>query len=224
MSDLHRAMSTIPLRVIVVDDHALVRQGIRQLIDDQADMEVVGDVGDGPAALRLTQELLPSVVLTDVSMPGWSGVKVAEMIVHVCPGVKVIGVSRHYEHGFVRAMLDAGANGYVLKQSAGELPRAIRAVAAGGQYLDPALARRILPFKRPAGAYIGTDGPLLDSNDERILRLASASRSDQEIADKLLMAVGDIANRRTQAMQKIGVGSRIQLLEYALARGWQDPS
>lgn len=218
-------MNTPAFRVLVVDDHASVREGITHVINDEADMEVVGDAGNGPEALRLTEELLPMVVLTDVSMPGWSGVKVTQMIAHACPGVKVVGVSRHREPGFVRAMFDAGAAGYVLKQSpSSELPRAVRAVAAGSQYLDPGLGKGADSFTRPAKMNVGSDGPLLDADDERVLRLAASSHSNQEIAQTLAMDVRAVAHCKTHGMQTLGVASRVQLLEYAVACGWQERS
>ena len=125
------------LRVVVVDDHDLVREGLKRVIDDEDDMETVGEARNGEEAIRVVGALLPAIVLVDVSMPGMSGMDVTRAIRAASPGVHVIGVTRHRERGFVNAMLGAGALGYVLKQSpSAELIRAVRSVAVGREYLD----------------------------------------------------------------------------------------
>ena len=125
------------LRVVVVDDHDLVREGLKRVINDEDDMETVGEARNGEEAIRVVGALLPAIVLVDVSMPGMSGMDVTRAIRAASPGVHVIGVTRHRERGFVNAMLGAGALGYVLKQSpSAELIRAVRSVAVGREYLD----------------------------------------------------------------------------------------
>lgn len=125
------------LRVLLIDDHALVREGLTRLINDQADMEVIADAADGHTGVQLAQELVPDVALVDVSMPGLDGTQVTRRIASTCPRVRVIALSRHNDGSFVQRLLDAGASGYALKQSAStELTGGIRAVAAGEQYLD----------------------------------------------------------------------------------------
>jgi DNA-binding NarL/FixJ family response regulator len=135
------------LRILVVDDHPQVRDAVTRTIETETDMQVVGEAADGPAAMRLCDAVHPTVALVDVSMPGWSGVKLTELITRTYPQVKVIAFTRHREEAFVDAMLQAGAAGYVLKHSPiEELTRAVRAVAAGARYID-----RYLAAHRPAG-------------------------------------------------------------------------
>ena len=137
------------LRILIVDDHALVREGLKRLIHEQPDMLVVGEAGDGHEALRVAEECLPDVALVDIWMPGLDGARITQMITDACPQVKVIALTRHDDGGFVRKLLEAGATGYVLKQSAlSELTRAVRAVAAGQQFVDASIrGAAVFPFR-----------------------------------------------------------------------------
>nr|MDQ3744207.1 response regulator transcription factor [Acidobacteriota bacterium] len=132
------------LRILLAEDHETVREGLRLIVNAQSDMEVVGEAGDGRAAVARAQELLPDIVLMDVSMPQLNGLKATEKLKALCPQVKVLTLTRHTDYGYLQQLLRAGASGYVLKQSsAAELLHAIRAVAAGGKYLDPAVAGKV---------------------------------------------------------------------------------
>jgi two-component system, NarL family, response regulator NreC len=213
------------LRLLVVDDHALVRAGVKRVINRQHDMEVVADAGDGEEAVRLTQSLLPTLVLVDFSMPGWNGVEVTREIKHICPQVKVIGVSRHREAGFAEAMIQAGASGYVLKQSGSEeLLRAVRTVAGGSPYLDRALDIPATPPKDAGPLPCERDSfqraPDLTLNEEQVLRLVAASHSREEIARELSLDGSTVMGLKARAMQKTGLSSRVDVVEYARARGW----
>ena len=141
--------SVTKLRILIVDDHPLVREGLKRLINDQPDMLVAGEAGDGHEALRFAKESLPDVALVDIWMPGLDGARVTQMITDACPQVKVIALTRHDDGGFVRKLLEVGATGYVLKQSAlSELTRAVRAVAAGQQFVDASIRGAVtLPFR-----------------------------------------------------------------------------
>src|SRR5689334_10377399 len=129
------------LRVLLADDHETVRAGLKMIVNAQADMEVVGEAGDGRAAVALAREILPDLVVMDVSMPHLNGLKATEKLKQVCPQVHVLALTRHTDDAYLQQILRAGASGYVLKQSPpAELLQAIRAIAAGGKYLDPAVA------------------------------------------------------------------------------------
>jgi DNA-binding NarL/FixJ family response regulator len=212
------------LRVLIVDDHALVRDGLKRIINEQDDMEVVADAGDGQEAVRLTQALRPGLVLVDVSMPGWSGVKVTQVIKHTCPHVKVIAISRHREKRFIDAMIEAGATGYVLKQSASEeLVRAVRAVVGGARYIDSALSVPT-PISDEADEVSDHDQlrspPDLTLNEEHVLRLIAACYSNEEVARKLSIDASTVVALKIRAMQKTGLSSRVQVVAYGRALGW----
>ena len=141
------------LRVLLADDHAIVREGLRALVDAQPDMEVVGEAADGRAACEPREALRPDVVVMDVSMPGLSGARATERLKQACPHIKVLALTVHEDRGYLHQLLEAGASGYVLKRAAAEeLIHAIRAVAAGGTYLDPAIAGKVVGGLRPAAA------------------------------------------------------------------------
>lgn len=210
------------LRIIIVDDHAAVREGLKRLISDQHDMDVVAEAGDGQTGLRLVQEHQPDVVLMDVSMPGWSGVVTTKAVREGCPEAKVLALSRHQEREMVRTMLDAGAAGYVLKRSSSvELIEAIRAVADGRQRLDPA-------FTRPSGDEAvsaaapeeGSPEPSLTPDEEQVLQLVAAAHSNDEVSRRLGMSPADAAAVKRRAMEKARLASRVQLVAFARRRGW----
>lgn len=212
---------TPPFRILIVDDHAAVREGLRHLVMAQHDMQVVGDAADGQGALRSVCALHPDIVLMDISMPGWSGVTTAQKVTEVQPLIKVIAVSRHDELSMVNAMLGAGAKGYVLKQSASDaLLAAIRTVAAGRIYVDEAI-RIADPTIQPVPIRRERELPAdLTVDEEELLRLVANSRSNREIAELLTISAGNVATLRSEAMRKAGLASRIQVMAYARKRGW----
>jgi DNA-binding NarL/FixJ family response regulator len=211
------------LRVVIVDDYDVIREALKRVIDHEHDMETVGEARDGEEAIHVTDALQPTILLLDVSMPGMSGVEVTRVIRRTCPAVKVIGVTRHREPGFVSAMLEAGATGYVLKQSSSdELIRAVRAVAGGGRYLDRALTRAegasaSAGSRSPADP--GDEVPVLSDTEERVLRLIARSHSTHQIAQQLSITTEDAGTLKTEAMRKAGLATRVQVVEYVRARG-----
>jgi len=211
------------LRVVVVDDHDLIREGLKHVLAHEDDMEVVGEGRNGEEAIRVVHTLRPTILLVDVSMPGMSGVEVTRVIRRACPTVRVIGVTRHRENGFVTAMLEAGAAGYVLKQSpSDELTRAVRSVAAGEQYLDRSLtgAERIsLPAAPRPAPDQRNEGATLNETEERVLQLLARSQSNQEIAQELSISPDEVRTIKSAAMQKAGLATRVQVAEYVRARG-----
>jgi DNA-binding NarL/FixJ family response regulator len=208
------------IRVLLAEDHLTVRQGVRLLLDAQPDLEVVGEAGDGHAALRLARELEPDVVLMDVSMPGMNGLRATEELRGACPRVRVVALTRHTESGYMQQLLRAGAAGYVLKQSdPAVLLQAVRAVAAGGDYLDPAIAGKALSgfFGRREGS-AGDVG--LSDRETEVLRLIALGYSNKEIAARLDLSVKTVEAHKANAMRKLGMTGRIDIVRYAMLQGW----
>jgi DNA-binding NarL/FixJ family response regulator len=213
------------IRVVIVDDHQAVRDGLRALVNDQNDMEVSAEATNGPDALECVRTLCPSVVLMDVSMPGWSGVTTTRKILAECPDTKIIAVSRHGDASFVEGMLGAGAIGYVLKQNAArELIDAIRSVAAGRQFLDHTLHPTLVPGVHAAKGQVlegDAEGSLTDT-EQCVLRLVARACSNEQIAQSLSISAEEASSVESQAMRKAGLASRVQVVGYAQRRGWID--
>ena len=210
------------LRVLLAEDHEMIREGLKALVNAQADMEVVGEAEDGRAAVERTQELLPDVLVMDISMPGMNGLKATERIKQLCPQVKVLTLTRHTDAGFIQQLLAAGASGYVLKQSASsELVRAIRAVASGASYLDPQITGKVI------GRYVSrktrfSEEPAkeLSEREEEVLRLIAWGYSNKEIAARLDISIKTVEAHKANTMKKLGLKSRIDIIRYALLQGW----
>jgi DNA-binding NarL/FixJ family response regulator len=212
--------ATTKLRVFLADDHAVVREGLKALVNAQPGMEVSGEAADGRTACQLVQELKPDVVVLDVSMPEMTGAQAAEHLRKTCPGVKVLALTVHEDKGYLRQLLQAGASGYVLKRAAAEeLVHAIRTVAAGGVYLDPALAGKVVgSFVRPpAGKGVGGD---LSEREAEVARLIAAGHSNKEIAARLALSVKTVETYKARSMEKLGLSSRADLVRYAVQQGW----
>jgi DNA-binding NarL/FixJ family response regulator len=210
------------LRIMLAEDHETVREGLRMIVNAQDDMEVAGVAGDGLDAVAQAQQLLPDVLVMDISMPKLNGLKATRKLKEVCPQVKVLTLSRHTDDGYVRELLAAGACGYVLKQSASnELIHAIRAVASGGSYIDPKLAGRVMDSYsgRRATTRGETKGNLSDRESE-VLRLIALGYSNKEIAAQLSLSVKTIEVHKANAMRKLNFTSRIELIRYAVFQGW----
>jgi DNA-binding NarL/FixJ family response regulator len=210
------------LRVMLADDHETVRAGLKLLVNAHDDMEVIGEAGDGREAVARAQELLPDVLVMDISMPRLNGLKATEKLKEVCPQVKVLTLSRHADDGYIQQLLRAGASGYVLKQSASsELIHAIRAVAAGGKYLDPKLAAKIMDtYSGRAGALRGEPKSSLSDRETEVLRHIALGYSNKEIAARLSLSVKTIEVHKANAMRKLNITSRIDLVRYAMFQGW----
>ena len=212
------------LRILLADDHETVRAGLRMIVNAQPDMEVVGEAGDGRAAVARAQELLPDLVLMDVSMPHLNGLKATAKLREVCPQVKVLTLTRHTDDGYLQQLLRAGASGYVLKQSPpAELLHAIRAIAAGGRYLDPAVAGKVMG--NYTGRMASLRGPAqggreLSDRESEVLRLIAWGHSNKEIAARMDISVKTVEAHKANAMKKLGMQSRIDIVRFALLQGW----
>jgi DNA-binding NarL/FixJ family response regulator len=213
------------LRILLAEDHATVRDGLKLIIDAQSDMTVVGEAADGRAAVAQTQLMTPDVVVMDVSMPGLNGLKATEMLHHECPAVKVVALTRHSEAGYLRELLRVGAAGYVLKQSSSaSLLSAIRAAAGGGTYIDPAVARKIVgdsggpTLNRPVGQAVGG----LTPREGEVARLVAVGYANKDIAERLHISVKTVETHKANAMAKLGLDSRMDLVRFAQLQGWLD--
>jgi DNA-binding NarL/FixJ family response regulator len=217
------AEPALRLRVVLADDHAIVREGIKTLVNAQPDMEVVGEAGEGGEVWRRVGELRPDVVVMDVSMPGGNGVEATARIKANWPEIKVLALTMHEDKAYLRGLLEVGAAGYVLKRSAAdELIRAIRVVAGGGTYLDPALAAAVVEsfVGRKSvlrGEMAGT--PLSDRETE-VLHLIARGYANKEIAARLGVSVKTIETYKARSMEKLGLDGRADIVRYALAQGW----
>lgn len=210
------------LRVLLADDHEMMREGLKLLVNRQTDMETVGETDNGRAAVELARELKPDVVVMDISMPKMNGLKATERLKSLCPEVKVLTLTRHADDAYLRKLLKAGASGYLLKKSAsGDLVRAIRAVAAGGIYLDPAMAGRALSeaLGRRAAGDVPSDKDL-SGREEEVLRLLAWGYAHKEIAARLAISVKTVEVYKTRAMEKMGMKNRIDIVRYAILQGW----
>jgi len=213
------------LRIFLADDHAMIREGLALLIDAQPDMEVVGQAGDGHTVLEHVPDCRPDIVIMDLSMPGLSGVQVTMQLRQASPDVRVVALTRHSEPGYIRQMLHAGAQAYVLKQAAGaELLDAIRAVASGRTYLDTTLTGRAVHHFVQAHITGGETQELdLSEREANVVRLTAHGYSNKEIATQLGVSVKTVDTYKMRAMEKLGLHSRAALVRYALQRGWLDP-
>jgi len=212
------------IRVLLAEDHRTVREGVKFILTAQPDIEVVGEAGDGRAALRLAKELSPAVVLMDVSMPEMNGLRATEELRGACPRVRVVALTRHTDRGYMQQLLQAGAAGYVLKQSdPAVLLQAVRAVAAGGSYLDPAITGQALSgyFGRRAGS-VGE--VYLSDRETEVLRLIALGYSNKEIAARLTLSVKTVEAHKANAMRKLDMTSRIDIVRYAMLQGWLQES
>lgn len=210
----------LPITVFLADDHALVREGLRLLIQGQPDLQVVGEAGDGEAAWQGVRTLRPQIVVMDVSMPGMGGAPAAERIRAACPETKILAVSAYQDQAHIRQMLAAGAAGYVLKKAASqELVSAIRVIIGGGTYLDPSIAGQIEDGALgPAPGESGDDG--LSPRETEVLMEVAWGHTNMEIAAKLHLSVKTIEGHKTRIGEKFGLTSRAQIVRYALRRGW----
>jgi DNA-binding NarL/FixJ family response regulator len=210
------------LRIFLADDHAVVRAGLKTLIEAQADMQVVGEAGDGQATLEQMHDCVADVVVMDISMPQLNGADATIQLRQQCPDVKVLALSFHEDIGYLRKLLEAGASGYVLKRSAADtLIQAIRMVAEGGTYLDSAIAGKIVGSLLGKSTVEGTV-PMaeLSEREADVVRLIAHGYSNKEIATQLNLSVKTVETYKARAMEKIGVDTRVALVRYALQRGW----
>jgi DNA-binding NarL/FixJ family response regulator len=210
------------LRVLLADDHVVVREGLKRLIDEQPDILVVGEAGDGAATIQKVQELKPDVIVMDISMPGMNGLVATKKLKELRPDIVIVTLTRHADDAYLQELLRAGASGYVLKQSApSELIQAIRAAAAGGQYLDSTLTARVTAgFIGREGRRVTQPGAAPSERESEVLRLIAFGYSNKEIANQLALSVKTVEAHKANAMRKLSLSGRIDIVNYAILQGW----
>jgi two-component system, NarL family, response regulator NreC len=207
--------------VLIVDDHAVVRAGLRLLLDTEDDLEAIGEAGSARDAIFESRSLKPDVVLLDVVMPGQSGLEIIAQLLHENPDAKVLVLSMQDEPRYVREAFEAGASGYVLKEAAdAEVVAAIREVAQGGRYLHPELGARLVALDSEERRRAEED-PLTEREHD-VLRLLALGHTNQEIAKQLFISVRTAETHRAHIMQKLGLSNRAELVRYALDQGLLD--
>ena len=208
------------IRVLLAEDHELVRQGLRMLLESQPDIEVVAEASNGATAVQDCQRLQPQIVIMDISMPNMDGLTAAKAIKASAPGVSVLALTRHDDEAFVNELMAAGAGGYVLKQSgSGELLNAVRAIATGSSYVDTSFARRRAARGRVERS-TGSRPSSLSDRERDVLRMMAVGHSNKNIAAQLQISIKTVEVHKANAMRKLELRNRIDVVKYAILHGW----
>jgi two-component system response regulator NreC len=212
----------VKTKVLIADDHAIVREGVRMILAKEKDIEVVGEAEEGGQALQLVETLRPDVVIMDISMPGMGGIEATQKLKERHPQVAVLALTMHEDESYVFQLLRAGASGYVLKRAAAQdLVQAVRAAAKGEAFLYPSVARKVVEdyLKR---VEIGEDRARYDGLTERereILTLIAQGFGNQQIAEKLYISIKTVQTHRAHVLEKLGLHDRTELVRYAIRKG-----
>ena len=209
------------IRILLADDHKIVRDGLRTLIEKETGMEVIGEAENGRRALKIAQKIRPNVVIMDVTMPDMNGIEATRKMLTEVPGVKVIALSMHSDRRFVLGMLEAGASGYLMKDCAfDELAKAVRSVATGQTYLSPKIADVLVKgYLDKVNEKISVARSPLTEREREILQLLAEGRSSKEIAAHLGVSVKTVETHRRNMMQKLNMRSVAELTKYAIREG-----
>jgi len=208
------------ITILIVDDHAILREGVRALLSAHEDLQVVGEAGDGQEAIAAVERLDPDVVLMDIAMPGLGGIETTIELKKQGRRCKVLILSQYEDREYVRRLLKAGVSGYVLKKSAGaELAGAIRAVHRGGLVLDPEVARVAMAEAGPASEGGGDPYEALTDREKQVLKLVAEGKSNKEEAEVLGISVKTAMSHREHVMEKLGTDNRTELVRFAIKRG-----
>lgn len=213
-------------RIIIADDHQLVRAGIAALLADVKDMEVVGEAADGREAIEKVKTLAPDIVLMDISMPTMDGIKAAKEISEVSRSTKVIMLTQYEQVEYIQRVMHSGVSGYILKNSlVGDLTRAIRTVREGKRYITPAISDAMMDayLKPPDGSVQRKNHKRLTNREVEILDCISEGCSNQQIAGKLFISVRTVEFHRTNIMEKLGIHDTVNLVRYAIQRKMMNP-
>jgi two-component system response regulator NreC len=219
-------MAMEPIRILIADDHAVMRAGLRLLLNGQEDMQVVDEAGDGWQTVEKAVTLKPDIVLLDITMPGLSGLEAARQIRQRAPEVKLLVLTMHDDEAYLRQFLQIGATGYIVKKAADtELVDAIRAVHRGESFIHPSLTRvlidRYLQQQPPVKAKESVEE--LTPRETEVLRLVAQGYTSQQIAEQLSISANTVETHRAHIMEKLGLRGRAQLVRYAIARGLLTP-
>jgi two-component system response regulator NreC len=209
------------LTILIADDHTLLRDGLKVLVNDEPDMEVIGEAENGRIALEKAKQLQPHVVLMDISMPDMNGAHATRRLKAICPTIKVLALTAHEDNSYLRHMLEAGASGFLLKRAAAEqLIQAIHVVAGDGCYIDPTFAGKVLSnFMRPISKGT-TERNELSEREAEVLRSIAWGYSNKEIAVRLDISVKTVETYKARLVEKLQLTSRTEMVRYAVRQGW----
>jgi NarL family two-component system response regulator LiaR len=210
------------IKVLIADDHTIVREGIRMILAMHDDIEVVGEAANGAEAIEKTAKLSPRVVLMDIAMPGLGGLEAALEILKNYPQSKVLVLTQYDDTEYIYRFLKAGAAGYVLKKAAGsELVSAVRAVSEGKSFIDPAVASKVIQgfVGTGEGANEQSDYEKLSDREKQVLKLIAEGQTMQQIADGLVLSIKTVMTHRTNIMEKLNIHNRTELIKYAIREG-----
>lgn len=212
------------LRILLAEDHEIVRNGIKLLINEQDDMEVVGEADNGDAAVQLAGELVPDIVIMDISMPKTNGLKATRRLKRMLPAIKILTLTRHMNNGYVQQLIQAGVSGYVLKQSAPtELINAIRAVGDDNSFLDATVTQTVMnSLARHQGRLQNENKTDITEREEEVLRFTARGFSNKHIGEQLDISVKTVETHKSNAMRKLGISDRVDVVNYAILKGWMD--
>lgn len=210
------------IKVLLADDHAIVREGVKMILAREPDFEVVGEAQDGRQALELVERMKPNVVVMDISMPGMGGIEATQQVKEGHPGVNVIALTMHEDESYVFKLLRAGASGYVLKRAAAQdLVQAVRAAAKGEAFLYPSVARKVVEdyLKRVEAGEERERYDGLTEREKEILTHIAEGLSNQQIAQKLYISIKTVQTHRAHILEKLGLHDRTELVRYAIRKG-----
>lgn len=209
------------IRIVLADDHSIIRAGIRNLLDQEADLEVVGEASDGRGVIRLNQELEPDVLIMDITMPNLNGIDATRQIIRKNPATKIIALSMHSDHHFVAEMLQAGATAYLLKDCVyDELVQAIHLVCQGKTYLSPEIASLLVKdYRSQVTQTLAPKSATLSPREREVLQLLAEGNATKTIAEKLYLSVKTIEAHRAQIMRKLDIHNVADLTKYAIREG-----
>lgn len=216
---------TPKVRIVLADDHPIVLNGLRNLVQAERDFELVGEATSGLAALKLIRDKRPDVAVLDISMPELNGIVLSRRLAADLPALRVLVLTLHEDRAYLNQALEAGVQGYILKRSAAEnLVQAIRAVMVGGLYVDPAIAGRVFSGKRsPVRPSAGKgEAPALTDRETEVLKLAALGFTNKEIASRLDVGVKSVETYKARGIEKLGLKTRAELVRYASGQGWLD--
>jgi two-component system response regulator NreC len=210
----------MPTRILIADDHGLIRAGLRALLQDVPDLEVVGEAGDGITVLKQAAELKPDIVLMDVSMPGLSGIEATSQLREICPQTRVLALTVHEDEGMLRKMLRAGASGYIIKRAIeSDLLQAIQVVSQGYIYIHPSLTSALVQDLSPLQRPVESSHEALTPRETDVLLLLARGYTNRQIASELNLSARTIEGYRASLVSKLGMKSRVELMNYVEEQG-----
>jgi len=211
-------MGKIP--VLLIEDHTMVRQGLRRLLETNPDVRIVGEVGNGRAALEAAERLRPAVAMMDISLPGLNGIEVTRQLARIVPDTKVLILSMHADEAYVRQSLQAGATGYLLKDAdEQDLHRAVMALSVGGSYFSPSVSRVVLEGYLNQGRQPADELGALSDREREVLQLVAEGKSNKQVAHALDVAVSTVESHRKHIMEKLNLHNTAEMVRFAVRKG-----